>query len=209
MANADAPFGLLPIGKVGQNRDAQGLSEYSIAANASAIFQNDPVQALNTGPSRMSSWDSAKASDQRNPCNAKNRMQSVYWPKSAYFTSSHVKNFRGETMIFGPEIPCAGDVSTTPRAWASLKTLLMTAKVIAAVCGGSPRNEPCISLRVIDSMDNFPNEGVTWQLTIERYVERVFARIGRSPMTWRAKVSKIINSPREDRSDVSAVLGVR
>ncbi len=23
MANADAPFGLLPIGKVGQNRDAQ------------------------------------------------------------------------------------------------------------------------------------------------------------------------------------------
>ena len=49
MANADAAFGLLPIGKVGQNRDAQGLSEYSIAANASAIFQNDPVQALNTG----------------------------------------------------------------------------------------------------------------------------------------------------------------
>jgi hypothetical protein len=49
MANPDAPFGLLPIGKVGQNRDAQGLSEYSIAANASAIFQNDPVQALNTG----------------------------------------------------------------------------------------------------------------------------------------------------------------
>jgi hypothetical protein len=33
MANADAAFGLLPIGKVGQNRDAQGLSEYSIAAN--------------------------------------------------------------------------------------------------------------------------------------------------------------------------------
>ena len=47
--NADAAFGLLPIGKVGQNRDSQGLSEYSIAANASAIFQNDPVQALATG----------------------------------------------------------------------------------------------------------------------------------------------------------------
>jgi hypothetical protein len=28
MANANAAFGLLPIGKVGQNRDAQGLSEY-------------------------------------------------------------------------------------------------------------------------------------------------------------------------------------
>ena len=49
MANANAAFGLLPIGKVGQNRDAQGLSEYNIAANSSAIYQNDPVQALNTG----------------------------------------------------------------------------------------------------------------------------------------------------------------
>jgi hypothetical protein len=49
MANANAPFGLLPIGKVGQNRDAQGLSEYYIAANSSAIYQNDPVTAANTG----------------------------------------------------------------------------------------------------------------------------------------------------------------
>jgi hypothetical protein len=49
MANADAPFGLLPIGKVGQNRDAQGLSEYSIAASSSAIYQNDPVTAAATG----------------------------------------------------------------------------------------------------------------------------------------------------------------
>ena len=49
MANKDAAFGLRPIGKVGQNRDNQGLSEYNIAANASAIFQNDTVQFLNTG----------------------------------------------------------------------------------------------------------------------------------------------------------------
>ena len=49
MANKDAAFGLRPIGKVGQNRDNQGLSEYSIAANSSAIYQNDPVQALATG----------------------------------------------------------------------------------------------------------------------------------------------------------------
>ena len=49
MANQDAPFGLLPIGKVGQNRDAQGLSEYNIAASATAINQNDPVKALATG----------------------------------------------------------------------------------------------------------------------------------------------------------------
>jgi hypothetical protein len=49
MANANAPFGLLPIGKVGQNRDAQGLSEYGIAASSSAIYQNDPVAAADTG----------------------------------------------------------------------------------------------------------------------------------------------------------------
>tara|TARA_Y100001973_G_C5152062_1_gene308662 strand:- start:170 stop:733 length:564 start_codon:yes stop_codon:yes gene_type:complete len=49
MANKDAAFGLRSIGKVGQNRDNQGLSEYDIAASATAIFQNDPVQMLNTG----------------------------------------------------------------------------------------------------------------------------------------------------------------
>ena len=49
MANPNAAFGLLPIGKVGQNRDAQGLSEYGIAANSSAIYQNDPVAAADTG----------------------------------------------------------------------------------------------------------------------------------------------------------------
>lgn len=49
MANQDAPFGLLPIGKVGQNRDVQGLSEYNIAASATAINQNDPIKALATG----------------------------------------------------------------------------------------------------------------------------------------------------------------
>jgi hypothetical protein len=49
MANKDAPFGLKPIGKVGQNRDAQGLSEYSIAASATAIYFQDPVEILATG----------------------------------------------------------------------------------------------------------------------------------------------------------------
>jgi len=49
MANANAAFGLLPIGKVGQNRDAQGLSEYMIAASSAAIYQNDPVTAAATG----------------------------------------------------------------------------------------------------------------------------------------------------------------
>jgi hypothetical protein len=49
MANKDAAFGLRPIGKVGQNRDNQGLSEYNIAANSSAIYQNDTVQFLATG----------------------------------------------------------------------------------------------------------------------------------------------------------------
>ena len=49
MANKDAAFGLRPMGKVGQNRDNQGLSEYDIAASASAIYQNDPVEMAATG----------------------------------------------------------------------------------------------------------------------------------------------------------------
>ena len=49
MANQDAAFGLKAIGKVGQNRDNQGLSEYSIAASATAIYQGDPVEMLSTG----------------------------------------------------------------------------------------------------------------------------------------------------------------
>ena len=49
MANKDAAFGLKAIGKVGQNRDNQGLSEYSIAASATAIYQGDPVEMAATG----------------------------------------------------------------------------------------------------------------------------------------------------------------
>ena len=49
MANQDAAFGLKAIGKVGQNRDNQGLSEYSIAASATAIYQWDPVEMAATG----------------------------------------------------------------------------------------------------------------------------------------------------------------
>jgi hypothetical protein len=49
MANKDSAFGLKPIGKVGQNRDAQGLSEYDIAASASAIYFQDPVEMAATG----------------------------------------------------------------------------------------------------------------------------------------------------------------
>ena len=50
MANKDAAFGLRPIGKVGQNRDNGGLSEYSIVANsASTIYFNDPVKAIASG----------------------------------------------------------------------------------------------------------------------------------------------------------------
>ena len=49
MANQDAAFGLRPIGKVGSNRNAGGLSEYEIAACASAIYQNDVVKASGAG----------------------------------------------------------------------------------------------------------------------------------------------------------------
>jgi len=44
MANKDAAFGFRPIGKVGQNKDNQGIREYNIAAKSSAINQNDTVQ---------------------------------------------------------------------------------------------------------------------------------------------------------------------
>ena len=49
MANQDSAFGLRPIGKVGQNRDNQGLSEYSIAASSTAIYFQDPVKAVANG----------------------------------------------------------------------------------------------------------------------------------------------------------------
>ena len=49
MANQDAAFGLKAIGKVGQNRDNQGLSEYGIAASSTAIYQNDPIMMAATG----------------------------------------------------------------------------------------------------------------------------------------------------------------
>ncbi len=49
MANKDAAFGLKPIGKVGQNRDNNGLSEYDIAASATAIYFQDPVAMAATG----------------------------------------------------------------------------------------------------------------------------------------------------------------
>ena len=49
MANKDAAFGLKQIGKVGQNRDNQGLSEYLIAASSSAIYFQDPVKMAASG----------------------------------------------------------------------------------------------------------------------------------------------------------------
>ena len=49
MANKNSAFGLKAIGKVGQNRDNQGLSEYSIAASSDAIYFQDPVKAASSG----------------------------------------------------------------------------------------------------------------------------------------------------------------
>jgi len=61
MANKDAAFGFRPIGKVGQNRDSQGLSEYNIAASSSAIYQNDLVAFLGTGYIGVSQGTTAAA----------------------------------------------------------------------------------------------------------------------------------------------------
>ena len=50
MANKDAAFGLRAIGKVGQNRDNQGLGEYSITANdTTTIYFQDAVSATAAG----------------------------------------------------------------------------------------------------------------------------------------------------------------
>ena len=50
MANrSSVGFGLRPIGKVGQNRDAQGLSEYLVSDSPTIIYFNDPVKATNEG----------------------------------------------------------------------------------------------------------------------------------------------------------------
>ena len=50
MANKNEPFGLRAIGKVGQNRDNQGLSEYSIANNyATTIYFQDAVKPVAGG----------------------------------------------------------------------------------------------------------------------------------------------------------------
>ena len=49
-ANKDSAFGLRAIGKVGQNRDNQGLGEYSITANdTTTIYFQDAVSATAAG----------------------------------------------------------------------------------------------------------------------------------------------------------------
>jgi hypothetical protein len=50
MANrSSVGFGLRPIGKVGQNRDAQGLTEYLVSDSPTIIYFNDAVKATNEG----------------------------------------------------------------------------------------------------------------------------------------------------------------
>ena len=50
MANrSSVGFGLRPIGKVGQNRDAQGLSEYLVSDSPTIIYFNDAVKATDAG----------------------------------------------------------------------------------------------------------------------------------------------------------------
>jgi len=50
MANrSSVGFGIRPIGKVGQNRDAGGLSEYNVATSPTIIYFNDAVKAVDSG----------------------------------------------------------------------------------------------------------------------------------------------------------------
>ena len=50
MANASSVgFGLRPLKKAGQNKDAGGLGEYPVAASATAIYNQDMVAMANSG----------------------------------------------------------------------------------------------------------------------------------------------------------------
>ena len=50
MANINGAFGLRPIGKMGQNTNSTGATEYRISAsNTNAIYQGSPVIPLSTG----------------------------------------------------------------------------------------------------------------------------------------------------------------
>ena len=50
MANSSSTgFGLRPLKKAGQNRDAGGLGEYPVAASATAIYNQDMVAMANSG----------------------------------------------------------------------------------------------------------------------------------------------------------------
>jgi hypothetical protein len=49
MANINGAFGLRPIGKMGQNTNSTGATEYRIASGASAIYQGSPVIPTSTG----------------------------------------------------------------------------------------------------------------------------------------------------------------
>ena len=50
MANINGAFGLRPIGKVGQNTNSTGVTEYRIAStNTNAIYQGSPVIPLAAG----------------------------------------------------------------------------------------------------------------------------------------------------------------
>ena len=50
MANASSTgFGLKPLKKAGQNKDAGGLGEYPVAASSTAIYHQDMVAMANTG----------------------------------------------------------------------------------------------------------------------------------------------------------------
>jgi len=50
MANTNGSFGLRPVGKMGQNPNNSGVTEYRIASgNTNAIYQGSPVIPLSTG----------------------------------------------------------------------------------------------------------------------------------------------------------------
>jgi hypothetical protein len=67
-----------------------------------------------------------------------------------------------------------------------------------------------MSDRVTPSTWWYPMLGPIWHVSMDEYVDRVLARIGKSPITWRAKDSSSMGrAPSLGQSDISSALGIR
>jgi hypothetical protein len=87
-------------------------------------------------------------------------------------------------MIFGVAIPWAGELSRRFLKSASRYTVFTTARVVAAICGGSFAIVRWISSRSILLSSCDPITGLMCLRKTDSYVARVFLRIGSDEITF-------------------------